>query len=295
MSRPGRSSGLIAFCHIPKTAGVSLTHLIRRYFGLRHIDVQHRKVYLYKPRDLRVDLKLYPFARSLAGHPLRPYVDFQEFQDRIRWYTILREPVSRYLSQYAYEVEHLGETQDFETWNTRDLRGRVNRQVRYLAGADDFEAAKQILNERFGLVGLMEHFDESLLLLRQRLGLRGFRVDYKRAMNTASQRKGIILKRIKEDFEKYRDLVMENNELDLKLYEFVKRDIWPKQVAEYGREKLALDLACEFPRRGSTLMEKCRWFSGFAYRNVVYKPFACLDRRLSRTDGGESGQVPLGG
>jgi len=295
MTRPGCSSGLIAFCHIPKTAGVSLTHLVRRYFGLRHIDVQHRKVYLYKPRDLRLDLKLYPFARSLAGHPLRPYVDFQEFQGRIRWYTILREPVSRYLSQYAYEVEHLGETQDFESWNTRDLRGRVNRQVRYLTGADDFEAAKQILNERFAFVGLMERFDESLLLLRRRLGLGGFRVDYKRAMNTASARKGRILRQVKDDFDRYRDVVMANNELDLKLYEFVKDEIWPKQVADYGQERLALDLAGEFPRKGSTFIERCRWFSGFAYRNVVYKPFACLDRKLTRAADGESTQVPLGG
>jgi len=272
---------LIAFCHIPKTAGVSLTYLIRRHFGLRHIDVGHRRVYLYLPRDLRSDLKLYPRARSLAGHPLRPYVDFEEFSDRMQWYTILREPVSRYLSQYAYEVEKLGEKQAFDVWNVRDLGGRVNRQVRYLAGGDDLDAAKQILRERFRFVGLMEHFDQSLLLLRRRLELPGFRVDYRRPKNTASQRKGEIRKRIQDNFGNYRQWILENNALDIQLYEYVKQEIWPRQVEEYGAEGLASDMDTEFARGGPTFRERCRWWTACFYRNLVYRPFVKIDRRRS--------------
>lgn len=254
-----------------------MNYLLHRHFGWRHIDVHYRipGLVVYRPRDLRFDLRINPLAQSLSGHSLKPFIDFEEFEDRLVWYTILRDPVSRFISHYQHEVEKGGKSHDFHTW-MRTFR-RANWQVRMLAGEEDLEAAKQILASKFRCVGLLEHFNASLLLIRHRLGLKNFAVQYSRPRNPAL--KGDVRRRILEQLDQYFDEILENNELDLKLYEFVVKDVWPKQVEEYGIRKLQHDLQVEFSQRVSGCWERWRHWENLVYRNLVYKPLLWLDRK----------------
>ena len=308
MNLTPHSRRLTALVAIEKTGSVTLGYLLRRHFGWRHIDVAFRQPdpllhIIYTPRDLRIDLRLYPFAQSLAGHSLRPFVDFEEFESRLVWCTVLRDPVSRYISHYQYMVKTYGQqVGDFRAWLRRPRPRRLhNWQVRKLAGNEDLEAAKQILAARFRCVGLLEHFHQSLLIICDRLGLKGFNVRYSRPLNVAKENE--LRRQIMERFDEYRNEIMENNELDTELYAFVLKEIWPKQVAEYGEERLENDIKVEFQGGSSTVVERWRWSKGFVYRNLVYKPFVWLDRRWNRgknadrTDrpAGSSGKTPLRG
>ena len=122
---------IIAFSHIPKTAGMTVQLLLRRHFGLRHLDLP--KGFIYTEALLSRDLRLNPLIRSLAGHSLRPFVDFGALEDRLVWYTFLCDPVKRFVSHYQHAVEKGGVQTPFDEW-LREPEN-ANWQVRMLAGS----------------------------------------------------------------------------------------------------------------------------------------------------------------
>ena len=112
----------------------------------------------YRPRDLRLDLRLAPIRlRCLHGHALRPCVNFEEFEERLVWCTVLREPIQRYISQYLYNYEVMGERFDVLHF-IRHRPDKPNRQVRMLAGADDLHSAICHVR-RMACVGLTERLN----------------------------------------------------------------------------------------------------------------------------------------
>ena len=276
------TDSIIAFAHIPKTAGIAVAHLFRRHFGLRALNVLARgRPDFYRPRDLRLDLRMAPIRlRCLHGHALRPCVDFEEFEERLVWFTVLRDPIRRYISQYIYNYEVMGERFDVLHF-IRHRPDKPNRQVRMLAGTEDLDSAIRHVR-RMACVGLTERLDESLLLMRERLGLDGLDLGDSRPRNVGEERRPVLDRgTVRAEFERHRDEVVECNRLDIQLYEFIRSEIWPRQIAEYGKDRLAQHLATEFvggkPRIGSRL----RLGANFALRNLVYKPWLRLDRSLS--------------
>ena len=64
---------MLAFVHIKKTAGTTLTAILRRNFGTRHLDTRlHLYEDLFLADDLRRALKLYRRLDCIAGHHVRP-------------------------------------------------------------------------------------------------------------------------------------------------------------------------------------------------------------------------------
>jgi hypothetical protein len=271
---------ILAFTHIPKCAGTTMVYLLRRNFGWRHMDAiagdTPRRPPVYTPRDLRRDLRIYPLLRSVAGHYVQPFVDMEEFDDRLAWYTILRDPVRRFLSHYRDNVRR-GWAKDMGEWLAKTESYLPNSQVLWLAGVPDLEAAKQVLTGKFRGVGLTERFDESLLILRQRLGLTGFGIWYGQPKNVAGPARPHD--DAPERIEEFREEILRRNELDQKLYEFVQEEVWPRQVAEYGgASRLQEDLVREMARRPSA-GDRARGLHNVIHRNLVYKPCVFLDGR----------------
>jgi len=270
---------LIAFSHIPKTAGTTLVYLLRRNFGWRHLDAiaryRNRYVSLYRLRDLRADSLFYPQLRSIAGHGLKVCCPLH--QD-VQWYTVLREPAERYLSQFQHHVRKTGRD-DFLQWAAEDRSGKRNAQVHWLAGEQHLEQAKENLACKFRVVGLQEHFDEFLLLLRDRFGLVDFDVRYDRPRNVSACQGSP--NRILAECDRYRDVIHANNELDLQLYEFAKEKLWPQQVAEYGPARLKDDCEREFsgePYR-KDLRARFNLLHAIMHRNIIYRPFVRFDSK----------------
>ena len=230
-----RNAPIACFSHVQKAGGTTVEAVMRRHFGVRHMLVNPPRGWIYRREDLAADLRLNPWARSICGHWLRPFVDFGEFEPRLRWYVFLREPISRFLSHYRYHVERMGTTAPFPRWS----RSRIqqNWQTQFLAGEQDVEAAKQILASRYDAVGLLEDFDRSLLLVKRALELQDLDTYYGRPHNPANSPQ-----RPEEIEREVMERCYECNELDLELYRFASEELYPRQVAEYGEVGLEKDL-----------------------------------------------------
>jgi hypothetical protein len=252
----GRVPTLI-FVHIPKAAGTTLHKIIDRQYASRLVhrcDVQVPGAFgkflaLGEARRARL--------RCLKGH--LPFGLHEHLPGAFTYITVLRHPVQRFLSKYHYLLkmpalaERLGIPGDALASIARfaDLqeeRAASNFQTRLLAGcldprrphapydplpADAVERAEANLRVHFSSVGLVENFDESLLIMKQVLGWG--HVCYARrnvnARRPAADRAGAeVLSRIER-----------LNALDMRLYD-VAAALFDRQVRAY-RGDLQKDLA----------------------------------------------------
>jgi hypothetical protein len=227
---------LFAFIHMEKAAGTTLTSILRRSFGTRHCDVRGwRNAWIFEDdlvtaADMRRTQWIYPNLVSIAGHGVRPYSDLSDICPDVRYYTILREPIARCASNYQYQVQVLKKTMPFEEWiQTERMR---DLQTRRLVGTDDVGKAREMLSERVGIVGLVDFYDETLVMLRRFFGDLPLSIRY-RPENIASDSS---ISRDLLDNPKTYALLEEANRNDMALYEHVRQEIFPKQKAAYGPE-----------------------------------------------------------
>jgi hypothetical protein len=270
---------IACFSHVQKAGGTTVEAVMRRHFGVRHMLVNPPRGWIYRKQDLAADLRLNSWLRSIGSHWLRPFVEFGELGERLAWYVFLREPVSRFLSHYQYHVEHMGVTAPFQEWMKQPIQH--NWQTQFLAGEQDVEAAKQILAARYRAVGLLERFDESLLLVRRALGLDGLDPRYGQPHNPAKS--GDARHSMKEQF---RDECLDYNRLDLELYRFACDELYPRQVAEYGGEdRLREDVASEFAPGATALAGSANELGYLLFRRAVHLPVQRVRSRRARLRG----------
>lgn len=213
-----QSHDILAFCHIIKTAGTSFTDLLKDNFGAAHLSVEpHKGSELYTQRELQRDLRCMPWLKSLAGHGLRPYIDYGIYSQRLKWITWFRDPVARLISGYQHGVEKNGLKTPFEIWLQEP--GHKNLHVYFLTGnTDDLEGAKEILTSKKFFIGFVEQFEQSLSRLQDHFPADNLDFNYTKRSNTAI--KATTAKDIYQNIERYRDLIDQNTSLDLELYQW---------------------------------------------------------------------------
>lgn len=228
---------MLAFLHIMKTAGTTVNYILRRSFGLHHCDVHPLKKEspFFSAEDFLDLRRLYPTIASISSRELRVYSDLKKVIPDIRFFTFLRDPISRTASHFQYQLQHNKKNLSFEHWiHQEDIQ---NYQTTRIASGGDLEVAKTMLRERFLFVGLVENFDESLILLNSRCQYQ---------LNICCQRKNeapnnLIKNKILNDPKARRLLEMANN-VDLLLYDFVKNELYPTYRLQYG-PTLEMDVA----------------------------------------------------
>ena len=254
-----KDDSIIAFCHIVKAAGTTFSDILRRNYGLTHLDVEpgsHQECYDY--RSLSRDLKLMPWLKSLAGHGLRPHVDYQHYNSRLKWITWLRDPVKRLISGYQHGVEKNGLQTDFGQWLTEP--GHRNRQVYFLTGdSEDLEGAKAILRDKFVFVGFVEQFDPGLDALAKVTN--NLDVRYTKIANPAKT--GSTAKFIYQNYESYRNLIDENTRVDKLLYDWALEHFTTNQNYRPSPAKA----------HASHYLQTWNRNSNFIFRHVAYKHF----------------------
>lgn len=190
---------MLAYVHIYKTAGTTLTGLLRRNFSTRHFDT---RLIQEKPAITAAQLKramlVYPRIVSIAGHAVRTHTDLKVGFPEIRFYTFLRDPRKRLVSAFLFirsiHIRH-GEWRpetdgEIEKSFVEFLANGVSGYCAILApNGGGAEAAIEVIETKMDFVGLVEHFDESLALFRNWIGKPDFDLRYRR-MND-SQRRGI--------------------------------------------------------------------------------------------------------
>jgi hypothetical protein len=226
---------LLAFVHIEKAAGTTLIHLLRHNYFLRYLDVRPysaNSAKLYTANDLMISRRMLPGLRCIAGHAVRPIADLESSGINIKYITLLRRPVDRYLSQYKYWTDKMGKRLTFEQF--LDHRPAWNFQTSKISGHEDIELAKELLTEKFFLVGTVERFGQFLFLLKNKLEPAPF--DVRHSRKNFTKRDG----QAQELYMKFADEIEARNKLDWELYNYVETSLLPKFEGEYG-ENYQLD------------------------------------------------------
>lgn len=246
---------MIALVHIHKTAGTTLDDILARSYGVRHCHLHAVPGQaIFSADDYRRAQRFWPPFASIAGHAVSAISDLERVRPDVRYYTFLREPLVRCASHYQYQVQHQRQTYSFEEWIARRIKR--NTQTTRIAGENATAAdAIALLKTRFVFVGLVERFDESLVLLRQLVC--GPRLDlwYRKRLVAKGDE---IKERLLGD-PATRALLVDANREDLKLYEYAVSEIYPAFRKQYGggleAEVAAVKAANAAPARISAEMK----------------------------------------
>jgi len=224
---------ILAFVHINKAAGTTLTHILRLNFFLKHFDVpsvMSSSSGVFQKEGMKKILTINPFVKSISGHSIRPFSNIPELYPDVRYITLLRDPVKRTISHFQYNVEKHGINLSLDEYLSHDAS--FNRQTRIMAGTADLSSAKEIIRKKIFLVGVVEQFDEFLVLLKKKLMPFNLRINYK--LQNVSNKSSEIRENIEQKISQYYEKIVERNELDIELYNYVKNDILPELKKGYG-------------------------------------------------------------
>lgn len=249
LPRDGASAHTAIFVHIPKTAGTTLSRIIERQYARAHTyTIMQENGPFSGSQD---DFRQLSAGRRASLQLVKGHVAFgmhRELQQSSSYFTLLRQPVARVLSHYAHarrDPQHNlhpfmkrmslrealtaggSEALAFDNFQTRLISGVWNT-VPFGALEDDvLQTAIGNLQQHFAVVGLVERFDDTLLLLQR---LYGWRFVYYTRHNTGGAQPGAP----GADAETIA-LVHDHNRLDERLYAYAGAHL-ERQIAQAGDE-----------------------------------------------------------
>ncbi len=258
--QPGGSRSIV-FLHVPKTAGMTLRDIIIREYGdgaVFPVDGmaydRSAKELVARPSEERGRI------RAIVGH--MPFGIDTVVPGDWAYVTMVRHPVERVVSHYAYARREPGSPLHAEIvarrLSLRDYVERIpaadlfnNGETRLLgsdfslppgkasaATAETLERAMERARERFALVGVVERFDESVLLMARMFGWR-WPLYVRRYVAPERPRRSDLPESTVRAIE-------ERNQLDLRLYRFARElfdQTMARQDAAFRVELAAFRLA----------------------------------------------------
>jgi hypothetical protein len=223
---------MLCYIHIPKAAGTTLNYILRHSLGRSFLEVEPwidiRRV--FSPADLKLLRERMPWVEHISSHYVRAYSMLETVQEDIKYFTIIREPIARYISDFYHLKDINARVANFyEFLNNKAWR---NKQTKYIAGCEDVEKAKQILMDKFVFVGLLECMDESLVMLKKTLPEIPLDIRYGTPKNVSKRKQE--QQNVRDHWEQYAEWAHENNRADMELYRFVTEELYPSQKERYG-------------------------------------------------------------
>lgn len=273
---------MVVFVHIPKNGGSTFRgSILARNFGRRHLNLYHEEPgYFFSGSEIEQLLSRYRID-SISSHGIR--WPLPRYRGVAYYVTFLRDPVDRALSLYYHErrkttgTSHCSQLSFEEYLDTRvhEDNALSNYQTYHICGGCDLEAAKDILRQ-FMLVGLIDQYDESLILLRKRIEeiYPEFSICYTKR-NVSAER---FLNQESLPGEVYQRIVALNS-MDLQLYEWAKQSL-NSRIQEYGDTFTAdlqrfRELNEAFQKQNAVLlrraMRKVKSAFGLGEKNVLMK------------------------
>lgn len=257
-----------------KAGGTTLHHIFRNN-DLAYINLaprgkwKHQHAGILTPAEAAGMLRALPFTKGVGGHSLVPYADYESAGIQFDFVTFLREPLSRCLSQYRYQCEVLGMPYDADSYLADEKNH--NLMTKRIAGSEDLGRALDILNNRFVFVGVVERFDESLLVMRQLMGRPDLIINYE-AKNVAKERKR------KEPLDLESGEVRKINSLDIELYKYVKTVLFPSFANQYQGD-LQSDLQTFRKANQNFRFSRLRRLVWGGYKYLIYSP---IEKKTSK-------------
>ncbi len=222
---------MICFIHIERAGGTTLHHIFRNNYA-SFVTLTpwyywaNEEANVFSKSEAEHLFKWIPRPPAFGGHTSRSYLGYEDvLKTSIEYITFVRNPVSRYLSQYHYHNHVMKRNWTIEAY--LDESRFSNYMTKRIAGCFDVDKAKDELANRFGFVGITERFDESLLLMKKVLGLKIIKPYYeiKNAVPVAQKN---------EEIDKYSEQIIQNNSLDIELYRFVEDELFASYISNYG-------------------------------------------------------------
>lgn len=230
---------LFCFIHIEKSGGITLHNLLHSCFP-GYISPSSSPTFGEKFTAVELDLliRLIPWKiPGIGGHKMGAFLGYEQvLGGKVQYFSFLRAPLKRYLSHYNWQRYVEKRKLTIEKF-AKDPRFH-NFQTYRIAGERNLDKALTLINSSFMLVGLIERYDESLLLLGQHLNLPMQALRYERS-NVKDY--GIDAIRWESLSAELQELILENNRLDIDLYRIVKDEIFPTYLAQYNGD-MAADL-----------------------------------------------------
>ncbi len=274
---------MLAFVHVAKTGGKTIETMMRSSFGIHHCDgtlLAPRQsgdpkdvsfiVPKYNPDDLSLLKSIMPGMKSICGHNIALWSNVEEVFPDTKYFLLLRDPIKRGASHYQFHVNNDDYTKEFgfkyfpwEKWV--EWETHHNHQLKMLSPDVDLDQAIKLLESKNVFVGLMEHFDESLVMMKK-LFYPDLNIAYTRE-NTASD--NTFAKSLLAD-EKSRQQIADMYAKEIPLYQYVKDEIYSKYREEYG-PTLAEDVA-QFQSHGKNQINRWNILTNNLYRGLVFKP-----------------------
>lgn len=262
---------VVIFLHIPKAAGMTLNHVLKRQFRPGDIyGLPGRRSHHEMEEFRRLPVSRKRHIRVLTGH--MHFGLHESIPAPATYITIMREPIERMISHYYYvlrEPKHylykevVSKRMSFEEYACNGISPELdNGQTKAISGLftesgqcteEAFDLAKKNIEQHFALVGLAERFDETALLLRK---IFDWGMPFYMRENCTPNRPA------RDAFSaKVLARVAEHNEYDIRLYEFAKARF--EQVCAWEAEFLNQELPRfqvlnKYYRRTRTLVRAIR-------------------------------------
>ena len=286
----------IIFIHIPKAAGATLTRIISRqyrYSQIFIIDGVHKQSSIDRFRSLP-EHKIRTI-RGVSGH--MPFGLHRWLPCGATYVSMLRHPVKRIISDYYY-VRRTRRHRLHSDMKTRNLSieeyvlrqiawNGNNLQTRLISGmlnmdsvtppyeplpSEALDIAKRNIDHFFGVCGLTEQFDRSILLMK---AIFGWDNVFYRKSNVAPQRQQ------SDDIPKSTIALIEESENhDLELYHFVKGRLG-RMLKEHA---ISDDKVCAFRKANQAYSATCAIFesSNSFLRISIRKATIYMDKVFRR-------------
>lgn len=239
MSESGNPT--IIFMHQPKTGGGTLNRILQHQYDSKEIFHINGACYRQAIEEFkhlsRTESKKFAV---IAGHL---FYGFHESIPNTSFYiTVLRHPVERVLSLYYYQLRsehkyavspdmtlieylHSGIALHADNGMTRFIAGKDRGEVAYGECSQAMlELAKKHIQHKFFALGLIECFDESLILFKRLLGWKQYPL-YKRRNSNPQKPQHITLT------SQERELLNHYNQCDLELYDYARK-IFAEQLRQ---------------------------------------------------------------
>lgn len=224
----------IIFPHIEKNAGSTLSYILHQnfpfYVGLDS-EPKRGNAKAFDEHALEGLLRITKYKiQGIGGHTIHPYFDYgSKLPTNLQsfYLTFVREPISRWLSHLNYRIAVMKQNWDIQRFlETEEFS---NFQTKKLCGQPNAELAISIL-KKFSLVGILERFDEGLLLLKDKLG-DDFNINYQRINVSSNKRNNLNIHNLTSE---ELALIRAANEEDIKLYEYVTDVLYSIQLQSYS-------------------------------------------------------------
>lgn len=230
-----------------KTAGSTLANMLVEHYGRgAHFPLrgEEMKAKPYNPERLLNDYaKTNGKLKLVGGHSIRPYIDYGDLEKDLTWFTFFRKAENRYISHFLF-IKF--QTNNFSKKRYQSMKSKTidewerienysNYQTKFIAGEENLQKAIDIVETKMKWVGLTEDLPNGFFSLKEHLAIDGLYIDtQKRNSSEASKEEREML--IKD----FGDYITEQNQIDIQLYDYVKKNVYPR-YREYDKAKTDAD------------------------------------------------------